>query len=227
MMLCYVLAIGCGPRTALRVEGASRAETARVLERYERFRLEAAGVPPPTVSVRSLLARSEGLSGTAELVIAEDADWNQWPGSTSRLFNNRVAMLFNIDLTSEGPIRWLPERTLLELNAEGNVFRAAASPDSLLEDLVFWAYHQERSVLDGDLAQRLRAAGPLREAYLPASTNDTLLEGLIAFPFEETAENAPFLKGVEPAEYHVVSMRLTLSLEDLDGRRKQLVWTFD
>ena len=216
---------GCAKRSTQIVDPSTRSETESILERYERFRLEPAKVAPPSIGDRSAYVATGPLTGTAELVRPEDAEWNQWPGPTLRLFNNRAALLFQVEIASDEPVRWLPERTQLELNREGNVFRAAESQEVLLEDLLFWAYHQERNVLDGDLALRARAAGPLREAYMTAE-EDALLAGLIAFPLLQTVENERFLKGGEPADLHVVSMRLTVGLETPQGR-KQLVWLFE
>ncbi len=216
---------GCKSRSTHVVADAARKETRAVLRRYERYRLAPAKVAPPSIDTWSAYVAQGPLTGTAELVLPEDAEWNQWPGPTVRLFNNRSAILFQVEIASDAPIRWLPERTQLELNHEGNVFRAAESQEVLLEDLLFWAYHQERNVLDGDLANRARAAGPLREAYMTAE-EDALLAGLIAFPLVETVENERFIRGGDPADYHVVSMRLTVGLETPEGR-KQLVWRFE
>ncbi|MEZ4321165.1 MAG: hypothetical protein R3F61_27040 [Myxococcota bacterium] len=215
----------CGPRTASVVESGARQETEVILERFRSYRLEPAGIAPPTLGTPSALTSRDSVTGSVELVRAEDAEWNQWPGSTSRLFNNRMAYLFQVEITSSEPVRWLPERTRLELNEEGNVFHAAPSQEVLLEDLLFWAYHQERSVLDGDLALRARAAGPLREAYLQTAP-DTLLSGLVAFPLVTTPDNEKYYRHVDPADYHVVSMRLTLALQTATGV-EQLVWMLE
>ncbi|MCB9677336.1 MAG: hypothetical protein H6737_19650 [Alphaproteobacteria bacterium] len=216
---------GCGPRMANVVEAGAREETRSILERFRAYRLAPAGVAPPSLEHRNGLDRTDGISGSIELVLAEDAEWNQWSDGSARLFNNRTAHLFQVEITSEEPVRWLPERTRLELNVEGNVFRAAESQEVLLEDLLFWAYHQERNVLDGDLALRARGAGPLREAYMPSHV-DTLLTGLIAFPLVETPENERFYTSVDPSEYHVVSMRVTVGLETPHGR-ESLVWLLE
>jgi hypothetical protein len=224
-ILCIYALSACAPRGRNVVESGAREETREILGRFESFRLEPAGVAPPTLEATSAVAQIDGISGSIELIRAEDAEWNQWPGGTVRLFNNRTAHLFQVEITSERPVRWLPERTRLELNVEGNVLRAAESQEVLLEDLLFWAYHQERNILDGDLALRARAAGPLREAYMPAGA-DTLLSGLVAFPIVETPENERFYRGIDPSDYHVVSMRLTVGLETPDGR-EELVWLLE
>jgi hypothetical protein len=216
---------GCASRSAPGVSDGARKETRAVLGRYERYRLAPAKVAPPSIESRSAYVAAGPITGTAELVLPEEAEWNQWPGPTVRLFNNRAALLFQVEIASDAPVRWVPEKTRLELNREGNVFRAAESQEVLLEDLLFWAYHQERNVLEGDLAQRARAAGPLREAYMPAE-EDALLAGLIAFPLVETSENERYIRGGDPADYHVVSMRLTVGLETPQGR-EELVWLFE
>lgn len=220
------VAIACGTRSTRVLVGEEREETRAVVDDFVEWRLAPAHVAPPTLARRTALASVDGVSGSAELILAEEAEWNQWPGETARLFNNRAAHVFRVDLVGQGPMSWLPERTQLELNAPGNVLRPAPTQEPLLEELIFWAYHQERQLLQGDLVARTRAAGALRDAYLPASSDDGLLSGVLAFPIEVTPETERFLGDGDPAGYHVVAMRLTLGLLGPDGRR-QLVFDFE
>jgi hypothetical protein len=224
--LVALTVIACQTRATRVVVGEERAETEDVLEQFVAWRLAPAQVAPPTLTRRTALATTPDVSGTVELLLAEDEPWNQWPGRTARLFNNRAAHLFQVELVADGPITWLPERTQLELNEPGNVLRPAASQEELLEELLFWAYHQERQVLEGDLVERTRAAGALRDAYLPRSANDGMLTGILAFPLEITPETERFLGDGDPADYHVVAMRLTLGLIGPDGRQ-QLVFELE
>ena len=219
-------AIACRGRRAPVVEPLHQHEARRVMERFVAFRLEPAGMPPPSLGSREATSEVPGVEGTARLVLAEDAPWNQWPGPTSRLFNNRSAHLFDLDIRSDGhDVRWIPERTTLELNVVGNVLRPAATQEALLEELVFWAFQQERAVLDGDLVDRTRAAGDLRRAYLPREPKERL-QGIVAFPLVVTDENEEHLGDLAPSELHVVSMRLTVGLE-VEGTTSSLVWLLE
>ena len=44
-----------------------------------------------------------------------------------------AALLFELEVTSDDPVRWQPERTRLELNREGNV--SGDEPGNVLEDI--------------------------------------------------------------------------------------------
>jgi len=224
--LIFPMILGCGPRTTQVVEPQVRADTKQVLARFMRYRLEPAAVAPPSIEGTPLLVVVNDISGSAVPIRAESADWNQWPGTSSRLFNNRAALLFELEITSGEAVRWVPERTRLELNHEGNLLRAAPTQEVLLEDLLFWAYHQERNVLDGDLALRARAAGPLREAYLPI-TPERLLTGIVAFPLVTSPENERYYVDMDPSDFHIVSMRLTVAVRDPRGEIVELVWLFE
>lgn len=184
------------------------------IESFRRYALEPARIAPPTVGQRELSARSGGLQVVARLVRPETAAWNAWPDGSARLFNDRVAHLFEIEVTGGGPIGWLPGATTLELNDPGTVLLAAPDGEILLHDLHALALQAERQLLDGELAERTRAAGAFRSAYLPPAGADRLA-GVVAFPLWATnpGEQASL------AEKHVVAMRLTLALMDADGPR--------
>lgn len=226
MSILLSAAIACSGKHAPVVAQAHQDQTVQVLERYVAYRLEPARLPPPSLSSRSQEIQIGELTARAELVLAEEAEWNAWPDGTSRLFNNTAAHLFDVSVEGGGHLlRWLPDTTRLELNVVGNAFPVAPTQETLLEELVFWGFQQERAVLEGDLASRARAAAGLRKAYLEPVYSDRI-DGLIAFPLVATDTNRPHLDGQEPEQLHVVSMRLTLGVE-IDGELDQLVWTFD
>ncbi len=227
-VLATLTVIACAGHRTTRVEEAHQRQAHAALERFIQFRLEPARLPPPSIHQPEAVATDGTLRGVARLLLAEEAPWNRWPGPTLRLFNNRAAHLFEVRVEAGGlPIRWIPERSYLELNVSGNAFRAAPTAEVLIEELLFWAFQQERALLDGDLVDRARAAGELRRVYLPLKPT-TRLEGLIAFPLTRPPWDARGDNPVEPAPYelHVVAMRLTIGLE-VDGTPTELVWTFE
>jgi len=206
-------------------QAAERAEFADALDRFVRYRLDPARVAPPTVSPVGALVQDGPVQGVARLVLAEDQPWNRWEGEGVRLMNNTVAHWFQIDVeTVDGsPLRWDPRRTRLELNEPGNQLQVARTQEELLEELLFFAYQQERFLLDGDLVERARGGGQLRAAYL--ALHDDHLQGLIAFPITLNADTADFLGHGPPADYHVVSMRLSVGIDTPSGPR-ELQWMF-
>jgi hypothetical protein len=200
---------GCGGRRAAVIAPATSAGTADVLERYQAHRLAPARVAPPTLSSRTFAFDDGVVRGRLTLVLAEDQPWNRWSDETARLFNNRGAHLFRLELApvdARSLVRWAPSRTTLELNRAGDPLYAAPTQEPLLEELVFWAFQQERAILDGDLVDRTRAAGELRRAYLSRDI-EPQLEGLIAFPIARPTPGTP-----DPSELHVVTMRVSLGL---------------
>lgn len=208
-------------------QATERAEFALALKRFVQYRLLPARVAPPSVGRVGAVVRDGPVQGVARLVLAEDQPWNGWDGEGVRLLNNTVAHWFQIDVeTVDGTaLRWDPSRTTLELNEPGNVLRVARTQEELLEELLFFAYQQERFLLDGDLVERARGGGQLRAAYL--APHEDHLQGLIAFPIALTPETAPFLgHGGPPADYHVVSMRLSVGVDTPDGPRS-LQWLFE
>lgn len=205
------------------VEPERTAETAGILERYRRHRLEPARVAPPTLTSRTVTIEGPLLEGTITLVLAEEADWNTWDDGSARLFNNRVGHLFELDLRPVGharPLRWEPATTRLEMNVAGDPLYAATNQEALLEELIFWAFQQERAVVPGDLVDRARAAGELRRVYLSREV-EASLQGLVAFPYAPPQEGE-----ADPSDDHVVSMRLTVGLY-LDGALREVSALFD
>lgn len=226
MLLVFFL-ISCGRKPAALRVAQERQEFEEALARFIAYRLEPAKVAPPTLSPQGGLVIKGDLEGTARLVQAEDEGWNDWNGEGPRLLNNTMAHWFQVEIRSRSglPVRWLPSRTSLELNEPGNVLQPAATQEELLEELLFFAYQQERQVLEGDLVERIRGGGQLRAAYIDAEWSQ--LQGLIAFPLTLDTSTAPFLaQGGMPADYHVVSMRLTVAVETPRGV-EELVWMFE
>ncbi len=184
------------------------------LESFRDYWLEPARVPPPTVDFEfQEIAGPGDVVARARPVRAEEASWNQWPGSEARLFNNRAVYLFQVEVLGESGIVWLPDSSSLEANTPDTVLPVVRNPDEVLAPLLVAALQQERWVLEGDLVDRTRAAGPFRAAYMPTARQEHLLSGLVAF-FK-----------VDP-EQHVVAMRLTLGVE-VGGTAQDLVWVFD
>jgi hypothetical protein len=191
----------------------------RQKEAYEAYALHPAGLVPPAIQVAPLRAESMGVWGMATPLRPEDQSWNRWPDGGARLFNNRMAHLFEVTLHGEGVIGWIPEETVLELNDPSIRLVATGSPDGLLVDLLYFAKAQEDWILDGDLVARTRAAGPFRASYLPAR-GDRQLRGIIGFPMSGGSDP------ISVAETHIVAERLTLAVTTAEGISR-LVWVFD
>ena len=199
-------------------------EVAQTVERYIQYSLMPAKSAPPTLQIVG--EQQEGpLKGEATLVFAEEQSWNQWPDGSSRLFNNRAALLFQIAIHTEEPLVWRWDLSTLELNHEGNTVLPSPSAEPLLQDLLFWAFHQEKQLLQGDLINRSRGSGALRSAYLHTPVLHEPIEGLIAFPLY-SSKNSVLQDLADPSTYHIVSMRLTCVFER-SGELQTIVWTFD
>ena len=192
---------------------SERADVEEELDAFRAYWLAPARVAPPTIDFEERLAEAGPVQGSALPIRAEEASWNTWSGDESRLFNNRAAHLFRVEVRGPGPLRWVPGGTSLELNVEGDGLRPAPAADDVLGPLLIWAKAQAEWTADGDLVERTRAAGPFRSAYLPLSAEDSPLEGLIAFPIDEP-------------DHHVVALRLTVEVEAA-GVRHQLSWLYD
>lgn len=181
-----------------------RESAAAELDAFERTWLDPARIPPPTVSMDAREATDGAVRVTVTPLRPEDAAWNTWPGPTLRLFNNRAALLFEVSVEASGPVRWIPERTGLELNVEGDPIAPAQTADELLVPVLRAALLQESYGLSGDHVERTRGAGPFRSGYLALGHAEPPLVGLIGFPLHDP-------------EQHVVAMRLTLAVEAADG----------
>ena len=201
------------------VPWAAQQEAASDLAAYRALALEPSGLPRPLVAPGPLLATTPGLTGTATLLDAEQEAWNRWTDGGPRLFNNRIAHLFRVEVVAPDGSRWVPSGTLLELNSPEVQVGAAESPEAILADLTWFALQQERWVLDGDLVARTRGAGRFRSVYL--SPTDQGHAGLLAFPLFDGEQQERRLDTL-----HVVGMRLTMAIE-VEGQLEELVWVFD
>ena len=211
-LFASLILMSCKARPARITDAGERKAIAEDLEWFRATWLAPARIAPPTVPRDEVATQTGELAGTARLLLPEEASWNRWSTPGGRLFNNRIAHLFEVDVTAPGPVRWIPEETRLEVNRADTVHRAARSSEELLLPLMRAAIDEERAVLDGDLVARTRAAGGFRSAYLQLA-GEGGLAGIIAFPNETNTE-------------HVTAMRLTISFEH-EGNRIPLVWTLD
>ena len=213
LLLCGSWGCGRGPRTSVPpVSAVRQAAVSRELHRFSQWWLAPARLPPPSLSRTAAVVVGD-LSATAEVVVPEDADWNQWPDGV-RLFNNRAAVVFRVVLRHQGgdALSWRPDQTFVEVNRPGNPLPAASTAEDMLRPLISAALQQERWVLEGDLVARTRGAGAFRAAYLPAQPA-TPLDGLVAFAVPPEWEPVP-----------VGALRLRFAVEGLD---EPLVFVFD
>lgn len=217
LLACGLLFAGCPRRGAPLAAGERDAAQERI-SAYRAYALEPARIPPPTVSRTEREVHDGPIVGHARIVRPEEADWNQWVDGGPRLFNNRVALLFQLEIGGPGPISWNPDDTRLEVNDERMVLPVAPSAEILLAELLFHAYLEEQWALDGDLVNRTRGAGPFRSTYLPSIDLDDDLDGVIAFPLA-VGETLLY-------DLHVVALRLTVPIVAEDGTH-DLVWVFD
>ncbi|MBW1877969.1 MAG: hypothetical protein JRI25_03475 [Deltaproteobacteria bacterium] len=194
----------CRPR-AWDVQHPTEQEAAREeLERFERLWLNPAHIAPPNIPFERREQTDEQISVAVRPLRPEDADWNTWPGDAARLFNNRAALLFDVEVVGRGSLKWVPEATSLELNTEGDPMRPAHAPDEVLLPLLRAALVQEQWALKGDLVERTRAAGSFRAAYLSTEPARSPLRGVVAFPLRDP-------------ERHVIALRITVAVEAEDG----------
>jgi len=184
---------------------AARQEVADRLAAFQRDLLDPARIPPPSVDRRERTITEGDVSATVRLVLPEEAAWNRWRDGSARLFNNRVALLFDARIDGPGPLAWRPERTTLELNDE--TIRLTAAPDAevLLGGLLVHALLAAEWGIDTELVDRTRAAGPFRDAYLEPRVEQGPLEGLVGFQLWDGNELLEDL--------HIAAMRLRLTVE--------------
>ncbi len=190
---------------------AARQEVADRLDAFERHLLEPARIPPPSVDRAERTVAEGGVSATVRLVLPEEAQWNRWRDGSARLFNNRVALLFDVRVDGPGPLTWHPERTTLELNDEHIRLFAAPDAEVLLGGLLVHALLAAEWGIETDLVDRTRAAGPFRDAYLEPRVEQGPLEGVAGFQLWDGKE----LLG----DMHVAAMRLRLVVESAGEER--------
>jgi hypothetical protein len=196
--------LSCRPKGFEVPSPAEQAPIRDQLAEFARSWLFPAKIAPPNVAFEAHEATDGAITVTVEPLRPEDASWNAWPGPSSRLFNNRAALLFEVTVVSTGPVRWIPDNTGLELNDPGHPLPPARTADELLAPLLRAALFQERYALDGDYVQRTRAAGPFRSAYLPLDAADSPLHGVIGFPLPDPEEQ-------------VIALRVTVGVQGKDG----------
>ena len=202
--------VGCPGRKPPIVQYSEQESARGAIEQFRNWTLDPARLPPPSVQVGPLRNQGEGLSGTAMLLRPEDAGWNQWgPDALPLLFNNRVALLFELQVPIEGEVRWIPEASWLEVNTPDARVPAVPSAEHLLADLSWHALQQERWLLEGDLVQRTRNAGGFREAFVQDGEG---LSGVVAFALPDP-------------DVHIGALRLTVMVQ-VDGAPHELVWVF-
>jgi len=184
---------------------AAQQEVADRLEAFERNVLAPARIPPPSVDRSERTLVSGDVTATVRLVLPEEATWNRWRDGGARLFNNRVALLFDVRLEGPEPLAWHPERSTLELNDE--TIRLTAAPDAevLLGGLLVHALLAAEWGIETELVDRTRAAGPFRDAYLDPRVEQGPLEGVVGFQLWDGKE----LLG----DLHIAAMRLRLAVE--------------
>ena len=190
---------------------AGQEEAGLSIARFRARTLEPAGLPPPGVDPGPAVAEVEGVLGRAKLVRPEAQSWNRWgPEDKPLLFNDSVALLFDVQVQAAGELRWVVEDCWLEVNSPQVRLPAAASAEHVLADLQWYALEQERWLIDGDLVQRTRHAGGFREAFFHPVTDG--FAGVIPFAL------------VDP-EAHIGALRLRVTVT-VDGVPRELVWVF-
>ncbi|MBT3221019.1 MAG: hypothetical protein HN348_18190 [Proteobacteria bacterium] len=219
LVFVALLLTSCGGRKRIPpVSAVEQAEAREALGEFVEYWLAPANIAPPTIEFSEKTVQSGRVSGTAKPLRPEDAPWNQWSDETSRLFNNRIGYFFEIRLDIDGTeeIRWLPNQTWLEINEPGGALRPATKADELLGPLQNAALHEIGLVLEGDLVDRTRAAGPFRASYLPSSGEGSL-SGTVGFPHKNPSTDA---------DRHVVGVQLMVEVE-VGDEAFDLVWVFD
>lgn len=201
----------CAPRThADRLRGATPPPPA-ALDQFATTWLAPARIAPPTIDFEPMVATSGQWTATATPFLVEDAAWNRWP-EENRLFNNRVAYWFDVEVHGSGELRWLPEETWVDLNGRQRL-RSAPTPEELLEPLFAAAVAETRAGGGRRFADRTRAAGPYRDGYLPIGTAVDAAHGWVAFP----------TGGIER---HVTRIELEVTIATHEGTRR-FTWLFD
>ena len=183
---------------------AGQSEAAASTAAFRRDWLAPARIAPPTIDFTSVQATIGDLTITATPASPEQATWNSWPGPESRLFNNRSGLMFVITTAGATPARWLPFQSTLAVNGAEVGSAPSATPDELLVPLLGAALEAERHVVDSDLVERTRAAGPFRSAYLSTAAELPPSTGVVVFPLVD-------------AEAQIVEVDLALAFDTAAG----------
>ena len=182
-LIFLVLPLSCARRGISLSESTDKHVLQKDLLAFEEYWLAPARIAPPTVSFDRVEQEIDGVKAYAQVLLLEDARWNQWDGPGYRLFNNRLGIGFVVGVSVDDPetmISWLPESTFVELNTEEELNYASASADLLLGPLHSAALRQQEGGLEGDFVDRLRAARSFRTAYVPIESPGSW-EGVVVF----------------------------------------------
>lgn len=209
----FLLALFACPRPPIAARNDDRTLVADEIALFRTRTLEPAKIPPPSIGILQRDLVDGSLVARASFERPEEESWNRWTAGGLRLFNNRSALLFRVEISGPGPLSWDPSATTLEVNDERTILPAAPTAEVLLADLLLHAYLEQQWALGDDLLNRTRGAGPFRMAYTPTLGAEAL-SGLIAFPL-----------GAQEST-HIVALRLTVSVQAADGPHT-LVWIFD
>lgn len=204
VLLGASLAGSCGRPPAPFAEDAGQEQAIASTEAFRRDWLAPAKIAPPTIDFVPVQVTRGSWTITATPALPEEAPWNAWPGPEARLFNNRSGLMFAIATSGEGPVRWLPEGSRLRVNHAPTALAPSATPDELLVPLLGAALEAERHVVDSDLVDRTRAAGPFRAAYLSTAAEVPPTAGVVVFPLQDP-------------EAQVVYVELTLAFDTPAG----------
>ena len=93
-------AVGC-PRPPARPTPSQQEEMADRIAAFSEHLLEPARVAPPSVEPGPMSGSDGLVTATVELVLPEDQSWNRWRDGSARLFNNRVALLFDVRVAED------------------------------------------------------------------------------------------------------------------------------
>jgi hypothetical protein len=217
-VLIALIASACIGRRAPILSLAEQERARHDIESFSAFALQPATLAPPSIAFEELTAQAGSVVVRARPLLPEEQHWNRWSDGSARLFNNRMAHLYSVEVEGPGPLLWDPDATTLELNDGSRVLVASPTADPVIGDLLYRALQQEKWALDGDLTERTRGAGPFRSAYLPRSGRERIA-GVVAFPV--AAESMEEL--AELSTLHVVAVRLTVSVADQTGLQRAVM----
>lgn len=192
----------------------NRGDLIERLDRERRAWLQPHRTAPPNVSFAPQTRERGDLRVTVRPLLAEDQPWNLWPDGEARLFNDTAGYLYQVDIASPSPVRWVEEATELAVNTTDRTFPAASGPETLLTDLARLAGMMRLLDADEDLTLRLEHADAFRDAYLSPLPIAGERSGVLVFP-------APTVS------IHAVAMQLTLGLQATGGPVERLTFLFE
>ena len=213
MILLAFLSLACSHAPPTTSAPKDQKASANFVQDFQAYWLHEARIAPPTISFEPQRIEDNSLTAEIRPIRAESQPWNTWPGEGFRLFNNRSAYLFFVQVQGPGSLRWVPEDTILHLNTDDIDLAPASTAEHLLQPLRETAVIQEKAFLDGDLTRRLRGATEFRQAYLPKDSRTNTLTGVIAFP-------------VQHPKGHVQALQVQIMIETSKGKQR-LTWVFE